>query len=934
MEFNDNQQKAIEHGEGPALVVAGAGTGKTSVVVERIAQLIESGVDKSSILALTFTEKATQEMVDRVGDRLNSSYGIDLNIFTFNAFGQEMLREFATDIGLSSDLKLVGDTGKIVLLRENLDELELDYYAPISSPESQLGNLSAYFSQLKQQLVDSASYKEFASKLTNADEAEQLEKMRHQELAHAFEKYLQITRSQNIIDYDDQIYLLVELLEMRPNILKTLHARFSYILVDEFQDTNPMQSRLIELLAGKPQNVMVVGDDDQSIYGWRGATLSNILEFTSKYNDAKEITLVDNYRSSQSILDASYALIQNNNPNRLEVMNSLDKKLRSHSDERLDPRVEHFPQLSAEETWIANDIARRIKDGQDPSQIAVLVRRNQAAQRISEALEYHGVEHVLAGIKTDIYRHPMVAAVIEALNAATDVKDTPALYHTLTGPLFSVEAESIAELSATAQREHTPLESGLKAANVCTDELSRIETWRSLADEKGVSALAYQIIDETGLKDSLYKQAEQNEDAAVAVRSIGQWFESLREFQSVSRISTARVYLENIETLQAEGEALDEAPFDNSLPVVMSVHKAKGLEWDTVYIADCTEYSFPLRANRSSLSVPEELVSSSAADDHMAEERRLMYVAATRARKELIFTHSETHTGTTKRKPSRFLIEMFGEDLGATRAPDASDQTSLDLFAATPKSQSVGLPATMTAGDDLVLTASQLNDYMRCPLDFYYRHLLGVPAEPSPAASIGTLFHSAINQIHQAKLKGSELPSLESLIKQLEDSWPQEGFTSAKQRDRAKLASIESLKKTYERIANDPVPIASETPFRVRIPDTKVILRGRIDAVVTSGAGVRIVDYKTSTSATTPEKAKRSATSSKQLEMYALAWREQKGEAPDEVALDFVQTDQIGVVKKKSTTLDKLAEKIGVIETDIRSGSFPPGRSHDFCRHK
>lgn len=932
--LNAEQKRAVDISGGPALVVAGAGTGKTKVIVERIAKLINDGIDRKNILALTFTEKAAQEMLDRVGELLKDSYATDLSIHTFNAFGQDMLREFAPEIGLSPDLQLVGDIGKVVLLRDHLDELELDYFAPVSQPDSQLGVLASYFSQLKQQLVSPIKYVEFTKNIKASDEVELLEKKRQQELARSYTNYIAISRSKNIIDYDDQIYLLVELLEKRPNVLKQLNQRFTHILVDEFQDTNPMQSRLLDLLSGQTNNIMAVGDDDQSIYGWRGATLANILDFTKRYPKTTEVTLVDNYRSGQPILDLAYKLIQNNNPDRLEIINKLDKRLISQAKEGGPPRVVQFDSFDGELDWIAREVVSRLEDGQDPSSIAILARRNAGAKRVSEMLDYYSVEHTLAGQNTDLYKHPLVANMIEALIAIVDPHNSSSMHSLMGGPLLKVDHQQLAELASKARREHSHIWDALKQNSAFSEATDKVASWVKLVDEKSVAALSYQILDESGLKDVLYADAENSTDAAFAVQALGQWFTTLREFQGVSTVGSSRQYIESLDSLRASGETLDDSEsFDSGKVLVMSVHKAKGLEWNTVYIADCTEYSFPLKNSRSSLTVPGELSISSQADDHMAEERRLMYVAVTRAKSELILTHSRTHTGVTKRKPSRFLVEMFGDDLGEGDQA-SSKQTELALFGdVTKPATEVSLPSRMKSGQNLVLTASQANDYLRCPLDFYYRHVLNVPAEPNPSSAIGTLFHAIMQDINSALINARELPSLKDASQRMTDEWPQEGYLSAVQRDRAKKSAMSALGEVYERLSQGPIPNSAEEPFRVQVPNSKLILSGRIDVTHATDDGVEVVDYKTSTSATTPEKAKSQASGSKQLEMYALAWRQKHGEMPVRLSLDFVQTNQIGSVAKREKTIDNLEVKLATIADDILANKYPLGRSHDYCRH-
>lgn len=933
-ELNEAQRLAVEHTDGPAMVVAGAGTGKTRVIVERIVRLIDSGVKPESIVALTFTEKAAQEMLDRTNE-LRGSYATDLKIYTFNAFGQELLREFAVDIGLGTNLRLIGDIGKVVLLRDHLDELGLDYFAPVSNPDGQLDQLANYFSKLKQQLVKPDEYSNYAEALPAGDEAEKLEKKKQLELATAYAKYTEIARSKSIVDYDDQIYLVVELLESRPNILKQLQERYQYLLVDEFQDTNPMQSKLLDLLAAEHNNLMVVGDDDQSIYGWRGATLSNILEFTKRYPKAKEITLIQNYRSGQHILDNSYKLIQNNNPDRLEVINKLDKKLKG-LEKGNKPTLMQFGNFDAELDWVAGDIKKRLDNGADPSQIAVLARRGRGGvSRVHAALEVRQVDHNVIGVTTNLYQQPLVIAMIEALKATVDPRDNNAIYHTLSGPLFNQDSKILGSIASIARRQFITFEEALEPDEnpEIHKALEMLKNWQSTANQSTVGSLSYKIIEETGLKDKLINAAEESEEDALNAQALFQWFSTIRSFEEISDSPSALSYLDSFETIKAEGETIDDdtSLIDSGKPTVMTVHKAKGLEWKQVYIVDCTEYSFPLRKRSSSLVVPDELSKTSQADDHFHEERRLMYVASTRAKSELTYTLSSTHNGVTKRKPSRFILEMFDE---VREAEDVATQRNLNIFDTVDKPEKkLSLPSSMRSGSNLILSASQANDYFRCPLDFKYRHILGVPPAPSPHAFVGTIFHGYMQQINEAKIKGSEIPSLDSLTQQLEAEWPKEGYLTKKQRDRALETAKKSLATSYERIANEPVPVAVERPFKVHIPNSKLILKGRIDVVMPAGRGVEIRDYKTSTSATTPEKAKRATSGSKQLDMYALAWRLQNDEMPELVSLDFVQTNQLGSIKKQPKTLDSLELKLAEMAENILSGNFKPGYNHDFCRH-
>ena len=600
------------------------------------------------------------------------------------------------------------------------------------------------------------------------------------------------------------------------------------------------------------------------------------------------------------------------------------------------PQLHKFSRLDAELNWVADDIRTRIDAGQDPGDIAVLARSKNTVERVHQMLAASGIEHTVAGVTNDLYRHPAVSMMLEALRAVTEPANNTALFHTLSSRLFNCDAAVLARAASKARAEHEPLESVLADVEdeTIAASLKQLSEWRDQQQDRYVRALAYDILTDSGLKQTLYEEAENDAESAQTVQALGQWFSTLHDFEQVSSFPSTISYLDNIDALQAEGETLadDTVNITAKLPVVMTAHKAKGLEWAVVYVVDCTEQSFPSRRFGSSLEVPDELAKTSAADDHYQEERRLMYVAATRARNELIVTHSESHNGITKRKPSRFIEELFGV-AGGTLSPSEKLVGLEMLTASAIVPANIPLPANLRQNGNIVLTASQADDYLTCPLNFYYKHVLNVPEAPSANTTVGSLFHGLIQDLNAAKLNSAPLPDLDVQLQKLESNWPVIGYTSKTQRTRALKAGLSAFKELHARIKNDPMPVSVEEPFRVHLPDSKLILKGRIDAVLGIDGGVEVRDYKTSTSADTPEKAKSKTTASNQLTMYALAWRLAKDEDPLQVSLDFVQTGQIGTVKKRSSSLDTMQEKLAGAAEDILAGKFPPGKSHDFCIH-
>jgi DNA helicase-2/ATP-dependent DNA helicase PcrA len=936
-ELNYEQKEAVNHKVGPMLVVAGAGTGKTKVIVERTAKLIRENVKKSEILALTFTEKAAQEMLDRVSEKVDKSYGTDIPIHTFNGFGQMIIAEFAVEIGLSNNQKLIGEKGKVVFMRENLDELDLDYFSPVSNPDGQLSTLADYFSELKQQLITPEIYANFSKTLPQSDDAEKQERKKHLELASAYGKYISLMRMKNIIDYDDQIYLCVELLKKRANIARKLRERYSHIMVDEFQDTNPMQSELIDLLYGDGVNgrsLMVVGDDDQAIYGWRGATLDNILNFSLKYKEAKQITLIKNYRNTQNILDCSWNLIQNNNPNRLEYLNNLNKKLIADRGSGVEPEVNSLHAQDQELSWISDDIKKRIAKGQKYGNIAILARSRRLVEAMHQMLDLHEIPHMTAGLGEDLFDQQIILMMVDCLKAIWHPGDNQALYHTLAGRLFDYDSHKISEFARIANSKRVNLYDLLKEENdpEIKQALQKILDWRNKLSQLTVREMSYEVLTESGLKDKLYKQARHNNKTANDVIVLSQWFRSLLEFEKITTTPSTHSYLQNFSVLRAEGEILN----DDSLEIsgdnvaVMTMHKAKGLEWGTVYVIGCNSKSFPYLGGSKGLQIPEQLRVVSEADSRLSEERRLMYVSATRARDELIITCSNfSSSGKSKRKPSPFIKE-----LGLAAEEKLTYQSGADIENhRQAKVPIINIPSSMREGDNIILSASQAEDYLYCPYNFYFKHILGVFEEPNSVTAVGSLYHNIIESINQAKINGIQPPSLELILARISNEWPETGYQTQKQRQRDMSHAINNFPTLYDRLMKEPAPLSVEHPFKIKIPDSNLILKGRIDAVKKAEKGIIINDYKTSTTVTTLEKAADRTKNSKQLTMYAVAWQIQNNESDIQVSLDFVRTGQIAVVKKLQRSIDGMTVKLQEVSKNILKSSFPLGSDHELCIH-
>src|SRR3990172_1072506 len=433
--LNPEQLKAVTHGDGSLLIIAGAGTGKTKVITHRIAHLIEKGVNPNQILALTFTEKAAGEMEERV-DRLGPYGYSNVWISTFHSFGDRILRDNALEIGLAPDFKVLSEAEKIIFLKEHLFELPLNYYRPLGNPIKYISAITGLISRLKDEDVGVEEYVTYADGLkklvgetlvvshregTSPSPTTQGFSLEQQdELAKTYAKYQELMAKNGCLDFGDQVVLPLKLFRARPHILKRYQEKFQYILVDEFQDTNYAQFQLVRLLSERHKNITVVGDDDQSIYKFRGAAISNVLGFQKIYPDAKLITLTKNYRSCQPILDSAYRLISHNNPDRLEVKSGINKKLEAWglglgvgSQSPVpspQPPVKHlhFDTITKETETVAEMIEEKVNPPQPPfnkggngglryKDFAILVRANSDAEPFLKALKDKGIPHRFSG---------------------------------------------------------------------------------------------------------------------------------------------------------------------------------------------------------------------------------------------------------------------------------------------------------------------------------------------------------------------------------------------------------------------------------------------------------------------------------------------------------------------------------------------------------
>ncbi len=923
--LNAAQKQAVFHVDGPALVVAGAGTGKTAVISMRIAHLLLSEkIPAESILALTFTEKAATEMQDRVERLLPYGY-VDSDILTFHALGDKILREFGFELGLPSDFVVMSGFQQSIVMRQVLDGIELSYYKKPSDPFSFSDALLQAISRLKDENISAEDFTVFAKSQAKKEDPAEAERIR--DLSDIYTAYQSSCLDKGMIDHGDQIMLVISLLRSFPKILSYLQLKYKYILVDEYQDTNFSQSYLLKLLSKKHQNIMVVGDDDQSIYGFRGAAISNILSFTRDFPGAVQIVLNNNYRSSQKILDASYKLIQNNNPYRLEVENKINKKLTGDKKIPSDVVVTTADTLPVEMNNLAQQILMYNQEKNIPfSEIAVLLRTNRQAIDVANALQKHSVPYVVSESQ-NLFDQAEIKVLVNFIHILSDPSASAALYGLLASDLYQIPLDQIAQYSAKANRTHQNLEAYLLEQKDIPASISLVLTtiasFRASAQAGNAGMVVYDFLKASGYLDRLVKDAEKDPAPVIQIQNITQFFSLVKDFERANadpHIYALWGYLVGIKETGSDIK-IQVSPLDSDSVSVMTVHKAKGLEFSAVCVIDLTELTFPGKNMSDKIKLPDGLLSKS--DNkvpwHIFEERRLFYVAITRAKQYLYLSSSFDHGGKRLKKPSRFIEETTGRGYELPKNKNAVDLSSLKNFEKLPVSPKDPLSKFISGDGWLHMTTGQVADYLYSPKEFWYFHVLSLPKGPFHSLIYGSAIHAAIETYYLARLQRKDI-DINELYKVYENSWSSEGFVSLQhEKDQLERGKI-VLKSFYDREQQkDDVPEHIEKEFHLKIDQLKLKISGRYDAVFDRNGKIEVRDFKTG-AVDTEKVAQKKLKDSIQMKIYAMAWEKTHQSPVDSMSLYFVEHDILA--RTQEINHDKTLELLEKVTSGIRRGEF------------
>jgi DNA helicase-2/ATP-dependent DNA helicase PcrA len=924
--LNPQQIAAIKHLKGPLLIIAGAGTGKTTVITERIKYLIlEKNVLPSQILALTFTDKAAREMEERVDVAMPYGY-TQMWISTFHAFCDRILRNDAHAIGLDPGYRLISEAESVLLLKNNIFEMGLDIFRPLGNPTKFLNALLTHFSRLKDEDVSPEEYIKWAKKQKSTEEnAEYLE------LANSYQKYEQLKIKESAMDFSDLISNTLLLFRKRKNILRKYQKQFKYILVDEFQDTNYAQNELAILLAGHEKNITVVADDDQSIYRFRGAAVSNVLQFKKSFPKAKVVTLKDNYRSTQAILDSSYKLIQHNNPNRLEIVEGIDKKLKSHSI-KVKKEIELIHEIRSEDE--ADRIALKIKELSEKKyeykDIAVLVRANNHASSITTALQRHRIPFQFLG-PGYLFQQDEIKDLIAYLAFLTNLSDSVSLFRVLSMDIFKIPYIELNYLLNFAKRKNLSL---FEALDDLAQSFLKPETQQKLKDFKNMvirhlekskkdagGQILYYFLVDSKLFETLNSTDSVKEERRV--QNIAKFFDRIKSFETEhfdSNIFTLYEWLNLMLQMGDSPTAAEVDVKDRNVVNILTVHSSKGLEFKVVFMVNLVTERFPSRERSERIPLPEGILKeniSSDQDFHLEEERRLFYVGMTRAKERLYFTAANYYgTGKRPKKLSPFIYDAIPELL-KNEIRNKTQQLSLpEILSAYQETGEIKEEKILFKVN--YITFSNLQMFDICPLHYKAKVIFNLPTPTAAVQSFGISIHNALYNFYKQISEGTT-PSPKQLLKILKQEWISEGYDGKKHEQERFSQAIRILKEFYKKEMKTPKkPLGLELPFSFVLKNGVKVF-GKMDRIDKKGKGIEIIDYKTGA-----DNPKADNSHELQLKIYALAATKIKDNIfnyrPEDISLTihFLEGNTKKTMNFKQEDLDKLEtdliEKIKEIE--------------------
>lgn len=933
--LNSAQKEAVDSIEGPVIVVAGPGTGKTQILTLRIANiLIKTDVTPENILALTFTESGARAMRERLRFFIGSD-AYRVRIQTFHGFAGELIRSYPDAYPKIVGGKPISVIEKVEVLEQILASEEIKLLRPAGNPGFYLKPIISVLSTLKQEYI---SPDQLAAKISiQENELATLPKFhekgahkgkvrgeyhkkeqsidKNKELLKVYRLYQANLQERQLYDFEDMISESVRALSENIDMLRDLQETFQYLLADEHQDVNGAQNNLLELLADfhEAPNLFVVGDEKQAIYRFQGASVENFLYFEKKYPNTKVISLIDNYRSAQEILDLSHSLIEiDSGP-----VSELRIPLVSCTETSAEISNRHFTHRAVENEWLANSIKQQLKQGVPASEVAVIVRNNYEVESLSQYLRKYQLT-VSSSAEGDVLRHPVANSFIDLIKVAADRTDEESLFKLLHAPYWGISTNDLFKLlrgrgywlslSELINDEEKLQSLGLDNQEVVSKVAGLLREVNDLTTSKALPFVVEYLLRESGLLNHLLK-GDKLESVRVVRRLYDEvdllWQQGITSLHSLSK---------QLRKYQELGLALN-APFlttSSEAVQVMTAHKSKGLEFEFVYLPHLVDQVWGVKNTRQYFkidfgSIPDAL-------DEMDDERRLLYVAMTRAKSKLFFSSSATDETGRDFLESRFMAEVQSSlvKLEGTEVEEKEFAPETDLLS---EERSVKLDSELLKSHLLErgLSATSLNNYLTSPWDYLYRNVLQIPEMKGLPLLYGTALHNVLQRFtRQYAAQGSFLDTgqVSNILRQELERVPITATEFANLHEKgleSLLVYLEHVKKVV------PQTTTEELKLRVVMPTgweefPEVTLTGMLDRVDFSedGSWLRVVDYKTGKPKTRNEIEGKTKSSNgnykRQLVFYALmaSLLDDERSIGGEYILSFVEPDRNGQIKEET----------------------------------
>ena len=978
MKLNPAQKLASDTIEGPVMVVAGPGTGKTEIIAQRIATILKkTDTPPDAILALTFTEIGAKAMRERLLSTIGET-AYYVNIYTFHSFCSSVIQEFPDKFLISRETAPLSELERVEIFHQILDQHQFDHIKPVNSPYFYAKSLIKAIQDLKREAINHKEFKNILkkektslataksslSKTAYKDQQKNLD--RNLEVTTVFKTYQKILKERGRYDFEDMINLVVESFESDESLLRTYQERLHYFLVDEYQDTNSAQNQVVDLLAsfwGDQANVFVVGDSNQSIYRFQGASLENIISFQKTYPKAKIVTLDQNYRSTHTILDTSHNLIQKNHFKIQDVIKSVKPKLKAQPN--LQPEQINTTQLPSEtlETyWIARKVKKLIKKGVKPQDIAVLVRHNSDLPPLADMFAKLNLKVDIEG-GSDILKDPdlnQFITLLKVINTTKDNLEDLDLFTLFHYPFFDFDPLDVLKLARAANKKRTSIIDliqspkfktlDLKHPNKFINFLTKLTAWQQLDAQTTFPQFFENLLQQSGFLDWIM----QSPDAIEKLNNLNSLFSEIKRLSLTDHQLNLDSFLKSLELMDLNHLKITAKDLDiksNSITLT-TAHKAKGKEWSHVFIYRCVDKKWGNNLTRDLIKLPPGILLNTdfSKKEKNEDERRLFYVSLTRAKTNLYLTYADRYSfegHVRETSPSMFLSELPQKHLKPISTKSFQSKAKKIL-------QTLLSPAPETKTNlkeknfltqilkDFKLSPTALNTYLSCPYKFKLNNLIRVPRAKQPYLSYGTAVHNALEQFYRQFQEDDQYPSKDYLKKAFKKALQKEVLTKAETKTRLKQgqSTLSTYFDFYHQDFKKPLFVEKffggywSKPILDNIPLSGKI--DRIDILDQKDKTVKVIDYKTGSSKTRNQILGNTKDSEgdlfRQLVFYKLLTKLDHNfkATVTEAELDFVEPD------KHSQKLKKESFKIGnqhltTLRQTIR-GAMKQIRSLNFTR--